>query len=282
MSHSGRWIGAVALLGALSAPPTLSSQVVLTTDAGAFNAYMWRGVTLTNQVVLQPDAYLTIPAGGGSAVFGVWGSIDAGRYDDPANDLSEGGGTSSLNATEINIWAEYGRSLGPSLSGTFGSLLYLFPNESGLTNDVNRTVEVYAKLQLSSPLNPKLSAWYDVDKVNGLYLEGSLSQPVTGIPGFPVTLGAVAGFSASQGVHDSDPAEIANFASNSLTHLDLAATGALSVGPVTVSPTVHFLILNDDFTRITKPGIARDAKAWAGVSLSWSKALTGAPAPTSE
>jgi hypothetical protein len=270
----------VFVLGALGAPAVARGQVVLATDAGAFNAYVWRGVTLTNQLVLQPDAYLTVPAGGGSAVLGVWGTIDAGRYDDPANDLSEGGGTSSFNATEINIWAEYSHSLGPTLTGTVGSLVYLFPNELGLTNEVNRTVEVYGKLQLATPLSPKLAAWYDVDKVDGLYLEGSVSQAVPAIPGFPITIGALAGFSASQGVNAGDPTEIANFARNTLTHVDLAATGALSVGSVTVSPTVHFLILNDDATRITKPGTVKDAKAWAGVSLSWSKALTGAAAST--
>jgi hypothetical protein len=278
VSLSGTWRRTALVVAAMAGPSAASSQVVLTTDAGAFNAYVWRGVTLTNQVVLQPDAYLSIPAGGGSAVVGVWGTIDAGRYDDPANDLSEGGGTSSLNATEVNVWAEYGHSLGSKLNGTLGSLLYLYPNESGLTNDVNRTLEIYAKLQLVSPLSPKLSAWYDVDKVDGLYLEGSLSQTVAGIPGLPITLGALAGLSAGQGINQADPAEIANFGKNTLTHVDLSATGALGVGPVTVSPTVHLLILNDDFARITKPGVAKDAKAWAGVSLSWSKALTGAAA----
>jgi hypothetical protein len=278
VSLSGTWRRTALVVAAMAGPSAASSQVVLTTDAGAFNAYVWRGVTLTNQVVLQPDAYLSIPAGGGSAVVGVWGTIEAGRYDDPANDLSEGGGTSSLNATEVNVWAEYGHSLGSKLNGTLGSLLYLYPNESGLTNDVNRTLEIYAKLQLVSPLSPKLSAWYDVDKVDGLYLEGSLSQTVAGIPGLPITLGALAGFSAGQGINQADPAEIANFGKNTLTHVDLSATGALGVGPVIVSPTVHLLILNDDFARITKPGVAKDAKAWAGVSLSWSKALTGAAA----
>jgi hypothetical protein len=48
------------------------------------------------------------------------------------------------------------------------------------------------------------------------------------------------------------------------------------VGPVTVAPTVHFLILNDDFAQITKPAVSKDVKAWAGVTLTWSKALTGA------
>jgi hypothetical protein len=274
VSHS-RAMRTVFMFGALALPPASAAQVVFTTDAGAYNAYVWRGVTLTNQVVLQPDAYLAIPAGGGSAVIGFWGNIDAGQYDDPVNDLSEGGGTSSLNATELNIWAEYSHGLAPRLSGTIGSLLYLFPNESGLTNDANRTLEIYGKLQLAAPLSPKLAAWYDVDKVKGLYLEGSVSQPIGGIPGFPVTLGALAGFSGGQGLNSADPTEVANFAGNTLTHVDLAATGALSLGPITVSPTIHFLIVNDDFTRITKPGVSKDAKAWAGLSLSWSQTLTG-------
>jgi len=280
MRHSRMFAGGMLALAALSAPGAVSGQVVLTGDAAAFNAYVWRGVTLTNQVVLQPDAYLTVPAGGGSLVVGAWGSIDAGRYDDPANDLSEGGGTSSFNATEVDVWAEYGHGLGPKLTGTLGGVLYLFPNQVGLTNDVNRTVEVYGKLQAGVPLSPKLAAWYDVDKVKGLYLEGSLAHPVAAVPGFPVTLGALAGFSVSQGVNPNDPAEVANFAKNTLTHVDLSATGALSLGPVVVSPTFHFLILNDDFARITKPGTTKDVKAWGGVTLAWSKALTGTSAAT--
>lgn len=278
MRYSKTVVRSVVLLAALSGPGAARGQVTLTGDAGAFNAYVWRGVTLTNQFVIQPDLYLAVPAGRGSVVLGGWGSIDAGQYDDPANDLSEGGGTSSFDATEVNLWAEYGHSLGPSLTGTFGGILYLFPNESGLTNEVNQTVELYGKLQAGVPLSPKLAAWYDVDKVDGLYLEGSIAQPVTGIPGFPVALGALAGFSVSQGVNEDEPAEIANFAGNTLTHLDLSATGALSAGPITVSPTLHFLILNDDFTKVTKPGVTNDVKAWAGVTLTWSRALTGAPA----
>jgi hypothetical protein len=271
-------VRAVVLLAALSGPGAASGQVTLTGDAGAFNAYVWRAVTLTNKFVLQPDLYLTVPAGGGSVVLGGWGSIDAGRYDHPANDLSEGGGTSSFNATEIDLWAEYSRGLGSTLTGTFGGILYLFPNQAGLTDSLNRTVEVYGKLQAGVPLSPKLAAWYDVDKVKGLYLEGSIAQPVTGIPGFPVTLGALAGFSASQGINEDDPTEIANFARNTLTHVDLSASGALSAGPVTISPALHFLILNDDFARVTKPAVTKDVKAWAGVTLTWSKAFTEAPA----
>jgi Bacterial protein of unknown function (Gcw_chp) len=277
MHRERLWRGGIVIAGLL-VPAGASAQVTLTSDAGLFNAYAWRGVTLTNQFVLQPDLYLTIPGGGGSVVLGAWGTIDAGRYDDPADDISEGGGTASFDATEIDLWAEYARPLGPKLTGTLGGLVYLYPNEAGLTNAVNRTVEVYGKLQLTGlPLVPKLAAWYDVDKVKGLYLEGSVAQSVAGIPGFPLTLGALAGFSAGQGINQDDPSQIANFADDGLTHVDLSASGALSAGPLTISPTFHLLILNDEFTKITKPGTTKDAKAWAGVTLTWSKALTAAP-----
>ncbi|MCI0408073.1 MAG: hypothetical protein L0191_05815 [Acidobacteria bacterium] len=279
MKHAKELGPGILALALLLVPGTARPQVTFTTDAGAFNAYVWRGVSLTNRFVIQPDAYLTVSAGGGALVLGGWASIDAGRYDDPDNHLSEGGGLSSLDATEVDLWAEYGHPLSSKLTGTIGGLLYLFPNDAGLTNEINRTFEVYGKLQLTGvPLAPKLAGWYDVDKVDGLYLEGSVSQTVAGIPGFPVSLGALAGFSAGQGLNADDPAEIANFADNTFTHLDLSATGALSAGPVTISPTVHFLILNDDFTQITKPAVTKDVKAWAGVSLTWSKVLTRTPA----
>ena len=62
----GFWRGAV-VFAALAGPAPLAGQVILTSDAGAFNNYTWRGVTLTNKLVVQPDAYLTVPGGGGSA-----------------------------------------------------------------------------------------------------------------------------------------------------------------------------------------------------------------------
>ena len=51
---------------------------------------------------------------------------------------------------------------------------------------------MYGKVALSTPLNPKVSAYYDVDKMKGLYIEGSVSH------GFPLgaatlNLGALAG-----------------------------------------------------------------------------------------
>ena len=271
------WSG-VAALAALTGPAPLAGQVVLTTDAGAFNNYTWRGVTMTNKLVVQPDAYLSVPGAGGAAVIGVWGNIDAGQYDDPVNDFSEGGGTGPWDATEIDVWAEYGHPLGTTFTGTMGGLLYLFPNESGLTNEANQTFEVYGKLQATGlPLAPKVSAFYDVAKVDGLYLETTLTHTLQAIKGFPLTFGALAGWSAGQAVNQNDPSEIANFSENGLTHLDFSATGALAAGPVVLAPTAHLLVANDEFTKFTKPGVTNDVKGWVGLTLTWSKPLTAAP-----
>jgi Bacterial protein of unknown function (Gcw_chp) len=271
------WRG-VLLLAVLATPAPLAGQVVLTSDAGAFNNYTWRGVTMTNKLVVQPDAYLSVPGGGGSAILGVWGNIDAGRYDDPVKDLSEGGGTAGFDATEIDVWAEYGHPLGSTFSGTLGGLLYLFPNEAGLTNEANRTFEVYGKLQATGlPLAPKVAAYLDVAKVNGLYLETSLTHTLSRLKGFPITFGALAGWSAGQALNRSDPTEVANFASDGLTHLDLSATGALAAGPVTLAPTAHLVIPSNAFAEVTRPGVTHDLKGWLGLTLTWAKPLTPAP-----
>jgi hypothetical protein len=105
-----------------------------------------------------------------------------------------------------------------------------------------------------------------------------VSQPLSVVRGFPVTLGALAAFSAGQGVNGSEPAQVANFAGSGLTHVDLSATGALAAGPVTIAPTVHLYVLDDDFTRVTRPGTSRDVKAWAGVAFSWTRPLSPVPA----
>ena len=261
----------------LPAAEPVAAQVSVTADAGLLSAYVWRGVSLTNQAVAQPDLYLTIPAGGGAATVGAWASVDLGRYDG-ASELSEGGGIAAPDLTELDLWAEYGHPLGTGLKGTAGVLSYLYPNAAGLTNAANRTVEIYGKLEATAlPLSPRVGAWYDVGKVDGAYLEAGVSQPVSAIGGFPITLGALAGFSAGQGINEADPGEVANFDHDGFTHLDLSATGALPVGAVTISPSVHLYVLNDDFTRLTEPGRQRDVKAWAGVTLTWSRALQPAP-----
>jgi hypothetical protein len=257
--------------------PSATAQVTLGWDAAVYSSYVWRGLSFTNKPVFEPDVYLTVPLGKASLTAGGWANIDIGKYDDAKNDLSESGGSSAFNFAEFDWWGEIGVPVGVATL-TAGATGYIYPNDTCtlacLNTDFN-TVEIYGKVALSTPLNPKVSAYYDVDKVKGLYIEGSVSH---GIPlgASTLTLGALAGWTGGQEINTSDPNEFYNFNDNGLTHADLSASMGFSAGPVTITPSIHGVITGDDFTKVTKPSATDTGfKVWGGVTISWSKAFGG-------
>lgn len=265
-----------SLAALVAATESASAQATVGWDAAVFSSYVWRGLTYTNKPVLQPDLYLTIPLGKASFTAGGWANIDIAKYDG-STDLSESGGSSAFNVAEFDWWGEFGIPAGKATL-TAGATGYLFPNKASsckvgpcFTSDIN-TTEVYGKVALDVPLSPKVSAYYDVDKVKGLYVEGSVSH------GFPVgpktlTLGALAGWTGGQEV-GSDKS--ANFANDGLTHVDLSASMGFSAGSLSITPSIHGVITSDDFTKITKSNaLDTGFKVWGGVTISWSKALGG-------
>jgi hypothetical protein len=265
------------------------AQAEVGVDLGLFSSYVWRGLSLTNKPVAQPAVWASIPAGNAAITFGVWSTIDLGRYDDP-EDISESGGTSSFNLAEYDPYAEVSFTVGKATL-TGGAMAYIYPNSAGLTKDLN-TVEVYGKAAIEAPLSPGLAIYYDVDKVDGAYFEGSIGHSIPASEKVSIDLGATVGLSAGQG---SDPdalglpqAEFFNFADVGFTHVDLSAGVPLTAGPLSITPVLHLIIGIDDGTKITKfesdglTPVSKDAKLWGGVSLSWSRALGEAPAEPAE
>jgi hypothetical protein len=258
--------GTIAALAATAVPA--AAQVTVGWDAAVFSSYVWRGVTYTNKPVFQPDLYLTIPAGKASITAGGWANIDIGKYDG-STDISESGGASAFNFAEFDWWGEIGVPVGKATL-TAGATGYYFPNDVGFTKASN-TIELYGKAALDVPLSPKVSAYYDVDKVKGLYVEGGVSH------GFPVgtntlTLGALAGWTGGQEFSTSDKSF--NFADNGLTHVDLSASMGFSAGALSITPSIHGVITNDKATKITKlDALDTGFKVWGGVTISWSKEL---------
>lgn len=247
-----------------------AAQTTIGWDAALFSSYVWRGLHLSSKPVVQPDLYVTIPLGKASLTAGGWGNIELGKYDPP--DIGEGGGASSLDLTEFDWWGEIGIPVGVATI-TGGATGYIYPNDLGLTKD-NNTIEVYGKVALSVPLNPKVSAYYDVDKVKGLYIEGGVSHGVP-LGATTLTFGALAGFSAGQEVNSSDPSELANFNESGLTHIDLSASAGFSAGPLSITPSLHLVHGRDKFTKFTSLDKEHDVKVWGGITISWSKALGG-------
>jgi hypothetical protein len=276
----------LALAALLFSAVPLSAQTEVGIDLGLHSSYVWRGVTVTNKPVAQPAAYLSVPFGEISLTLGAWSNIDLGKYDDQSDDISESGGSSAFNFAEFEPYAEVSLPAGKTTL-TGGIIGYVYPNPDAAPNpfalktSAANTVEIYGKLGLDVPLSPELSIYYDVDKVKGAYLEGSINYSLAATDKLSVDLGAVAGFDAGQDRPD-DPLsdEVFNFADNGFTHLDLSAGVPLTAGSVSITPALHLVLDADDATRITTPSNqGTDLKLWGGVSLTWSKAWGPQPEP---
>ena len=260
------------------------AQATFGVDLDLFSSYVWRGLSLTNKPVAEPALYVTFPVGNAEITVGGWANIDLGKYDDPTNDISESGGSSSLNLSEFDPYAEISFPVGrATLTG--GLTGYLFtngsdaPNDFGLLTSDDHTLELYAKAAFDAPLSPELSIYYDAVNIKGAYIEGSVGHTLALGKKTSLDLGAVAGFSAGQGVSD-DPDQSSNFADDGFTHLDVSAGIPLSVGVLAITPVLHLIVAGDDATKITSPTNTSDVKLWGGISFSWSKAFGPQPEAT--
>ncbi len=248
-------------------------------DIGLFSAYVWRGLSLTNKPVAEPDLYVTFPAGPASITVGGWANFDLGKYRNLNDDISESGGLSAFNLSEVDPYAEVAFPAGKATL-TAGVIGYIYPNTvksatfeptPGLLTKESNTVEIYGKVEVDAPLSPTLSVYYDVDKIKGAYIEAGVSHSLPINEKVGVDLGAVGGFSAGQGLNDSNADESQNFADDGFTHLDISAGLPLTAGVFSITPALHLVINGDDFTKVTSPTNTSDAKVWGGVTVSWSK-----------
>jgi hypothetical protein len=263
------------VLASLAAGNPAAAQVTLGWDVAGFSSYVWRGLSLTNKPVLEPDLYLTVPVGKASVTAGGWSNIDLGKYSSTTSDISESGGVSAFNLAEFDWWGEVGIPVG-LLTITPGATGYIYPNKgcTACLTKANNTTEVYAKLALGTVLSPKVNVYYDVDKIKGAYIEGSISHGFKVSPAFTLNLGALAALSEGQEINTSKPSELFNFNKSGLTHVDLSASSSFSAGAVSITPALHFVINHDKFTKVTKPtALDSGVKLWGGVTLSWSKAF---------
>lgn len=263
--------GKLGLIGgvvaALWAVPAVA-QVSVGADVALNSVYNWRGVSLTNKPVIQPDAYISVAG----FTAGVWANVEPTKYD--TTDISEGGGARS-GVAEIDYWVEYGRTTG-IVSWTAGWVAYTYnKNNAGLDNTYN-TSEVYASASLDNlPFTPSLGVWYDIDNVKGLYIEPSVTYPIAVAPTVSLDVTLLAAVSAGQEVNTSKPNEGANFANGGLAHADLGVTTSFSAGPFSIAPVFHLQWCNDDFVKVTSIGHTSSVKAWGGVTFSWAIDLGG-------
>ena len=201
-SYVLRFIASSVLLVSLHREAAAQTEVGAQLDL--FSSYVWRGVSLTNKPVVQPDLWVSFPAGNASITIGGWSSIDLGQYDDPDDDISESGGLSAFNYAEFDPYAEVSFTTGKTTL-TGGVTAYIYPNDvdeapNGGLGSGSNTWEVYGKVGFDVPLAPEFSIYYDFDKVSGAYFEGTVSHSVALGESRTLDLGALVGFNAGPGI----------------------------------------------------------------------------------
>lgn len=144
-----------------------AAAATATATLAANSAYVWRGLTFNDGLVLQPS--MDVRQGG--FAFNVWGNLDLDDYNGAVDDGE---------FSEVDLTASYTKTLGP-VDASLGVIEYLFPGGAA------STTELFAGL--SWGFAPGLSAatqfFYDVDQVEDYYLslglgyEYSLSETTT-------------------------------------------------------------------------------------------------------
>ena len=250
------------LVAMMATAASLSAQVSVTSDVAFNSQYQWRGISITNRPVIQPDLIVAVPMGRATLTAGAWASFEAGRYNGERH-ISENGGQHA-GLSEYDFYVE---TAIPVRKATFtvGATTYSYPNTAGLTSSLN-TLETYAKAAFDVPLAPSLAVWQDVQTVKGAYAELSLSQGVG-----PISVGALAGWNFGQSVGDGGAS--GNFDRRGFTHADVSASTKFSLGGMTATPSAHVILTNDPFTCIATPLRQSRTKLWAGMTLSWAREL---------
>lgn len=265
----------VCVVGAWLAPVALSAQLTVSGGVTGASGYVFRGVTVTNSGVLQPDLALTLPVAGGSVTVAAWGNVEPSRRRG-LDDLSQTGGVRA-GLAELDLFAEYGRDLG-RLHGTVGVLHYDFNPHNGTVAADYNTDEVYGKLSTTVlGFVPEVRAYLDVRTIHGWYLEGQVARTLG-----RVTAAALAGYAAGEEQQGPDDGYYA-FAKRGLTHVDLSLAATFVAGPWSIAPVAHlqFSPVGQN-TRITGATAAhRDVaqRFWLGVRVGGSGRIGGHATP---
>lgn len=164
-------IAAVTVAGAASA-------ATVDADIGIYSKYIWRGMQLDENPVVQGGVTVSHDAG---FYANVWGNYSL--EDDYI-------GVEGLN--EVDYTVGYGGSLG-AVDYDLGYIYYSFPNTGW-----DSTSEIYAGLALNNMvITPSLYVYYDVDEANGFYAVADLNYSTNVTEELSVEVGASMAWASS-------------------------------------------------------------------------------------
>ncbi len=155
MKTTRAWMsGLLVIMVMMTAGTAVAAEV--TGGVDLYSAYVWRGITFNDGLVVQPS--MDVTAGGFN--FNVWGNFDIDDYD---NSLDDG------EFSEIDLALSYTVEAGP-LSVTGGYIEYLFPTTDAGGAPGTREVFVDLSGEPADGFVLGATAYYDIDEVEDYYL----------------------------------------------------------------------------------------------------------------
>ena len=141
---------AVAVLLTAIAPGAFAEEkpVSVSADLTLSSYYVWRGLRLTDDPVLQPSLTLAHK----NLSLNIWANTD----------LTDVNGTPG-ETNEFDYTLDYSFSV-QKVSASVGVIQYTFPH-----TPFEPTTELYASAEFPVLLSPKIAVYYDVDEVGGIY-----------------------------------------------------------------------------------------------------------------
>jgi uncharacterized protein (TIGR02001 family) len=215
-----------------------------------FNSkYVWRGMLLVDDWVIQPSANLSK----GGFTFNVWGNFE------PTDETGH-----EKQFTEVDLTAEYAFGLG-DFTIPVGVIHYMFPNTG-----FDATTELYAGVAYDWIISPSLTIYHDVDQVAG----GSYVLLAAGYSyAFPeMAQGVAVGLDVGAGVaYASEEYLEGYYGVDEAGWSDWSASLALPVsvmeGRLTFTPAVTYTALIKDELQDTTED---DTNAYFGLSVTLS------------
>ncbi|HEX8904063.1 MAG TPA: hypothetical protein VF771_04435, partial [Longimicrobiaceae bacterium] len=159
---------AVTLLSIMS---PAAAQPAAGVDLTFTDNWVWRGVTRAGSHTLQPAAWARVDGHGHALAAGAWGSFELA----PGAITTSGHGKWQLG--EVDVWSQATARLGTTDLAA-GVVRYLYPADAGSSGRTSafNTTEAYVQVQPrpgTLPIEPKVTLYWDVDRVHGGYVEVS-------------------------------------------------------------------------------------------------------------
>ncbi len=230
------------ILLACANPAAALGPIDASADLGLFSKYVWRGMALTNDPVLQPAVSADIMGFGA----GIWGNMDLTDIHRTSDDPD--GLQGKLN--EIDYTLRYGISL-PLLQFGAGLIHYTYPN-----TDAGSTTEIFASADANVLFSPSISLFYDIDEIDGGYILFAASHDVPLSPGSDLNVSASLGYGSSDYVQGYFGGLLNDKALTTLGTgpTDLQLSAALPYHPlpfVNITPSVVYSTLLGDAKDVT-------------------------------